>query len=145
LAKHLHEKRGITFQELGALFAVREMLKAQVVTHTADRYVDESGHYVNMNVTCKLNGSCGSIGCIGGTMALIMGHSEGAADCYVMAHHDTRGNDASLGALFFPPTNRADDAAAVYRNITPTQMIAAITNFIERGKPFWKAVLRNVQ
>lgn len=83
-----------------------------------------------MRITCKTNDECGSVGCIGGTMGLIMGKNAEDSHYYVQ---NARGN---LRNLFFPPRSSAE-----YEAITAKQMLQAINNFLDTGNADWKAVL----
>ena len=142
--KSAHEKLGITFAELGALYGTRALLAAGVLTGTDECMIHDDSdtelqyneiengvHRFNMNVAAKGQG-CASISCIGGTMGLIMGKTVGEAHHYV-GSFDRRGNSYTdpkvhsrpLHALFFPEID-ADDWA----RIKPDQAIEAIDNFL---------------
>lgn len=126
--KSLHERRGVTYQEMGAFLAVKGMLQEKVLTHARDPWVElkAGDHLINMEVTGKVK-DCGSIGCIGGNMAIVMGRDP---DVYVPAQ---RG--CVLGDLFYPPDQY------VYKRITAAHMLKAMNNWQRTGKPMWKKVL----
>ena len=73
MAKSLHEKRKVTFQELGALYGTRTMMANHVLVHDPQQErVYNNEHGFNMATQGKQHG-CGTVSCIGGTMAFIMG------------------------------------------------------------------------
>lgn len=133
--KHLHEKLGISFAELGALLGTRTLIERGLLTHLHpfDFFADDRGHYINMGVTCKQNKHCGSVHCIGGTMALLMGMDPHTANDYV-AEKEFGSRTKGLSALFYPKDFD-------YDRITPKQMIAAIDNYLKDGKPRWDTIL----
>lgn len=132
--KHLHEKLGITFQELAALFAVRALLDRQLISFTPDSDIEpEAGeHMFNMNIGCVTH-HCGSIGCIGGYMGMVMG-VDGSH--YVASKQDDGllGPRAPLRALFYPPNDLRWDT------IEPHHAVKAIDNFIKAGDPMWWSI-----
>lgn len=142
--KNLHEKLGITFQELGALLGTEAMLKEKIITH--NRKIDSGyemrtaaiggRHVFNMASACVTNEECGSVACIGGTMAMIMGMDEDAADAYVHGYE----YDENLGALFFPQTAPGGYVEG-FAKITAKQALQAIANYKRTGKPNWRKVL----
>lgn len=141
---HKHEKLGIKFVEFAALLAVRELIKGGYVHHVPvagyafmseaeiERTIDGC-HLVNMNVAVRRDSHCGAVGCIGGTMAMIMNINP---DHYVVR---AQGN---LNALFFPPRDSKYEDEPSYSAITAKQMLAAIDNFIRTGKANWPKVLK---
>lgn len=132
---HLHERRGLSFAEYGALLGVRELLASGQMAHTKRDSVAGSQHLFNMGVTCNANEGCGSVQCIGGAMALIMGMGDLDARRFVGGRRD----QAGLGELFYPPTKYA------FRLIEPQQAVQAIDNFRKYGKPRWETILRKNQ
>lgn len=116
----LHERLDITFAEYGALLAVREMLKAGVLLHRPTKYTP-AAHVFNMGISCTTNDHCGSVGCIGGTMGLVMGLDAGDAAQFVYS----ASNNTRLRRLFFP-----NMSSARYRHITPKNAVRAINNFL---------------
>jgi hypothetical protein len=131
--KHLHEKRGISFAELGALLGVRTLLANGLLAHVPYRNHGRSGHRFNMAVACSTNDQCGSVQCIGGAMGVIMGYDKDGAVRYV------ENASGGLSKLFFPPQDYR------YVAIEPKQAIKAIDNFLKVGKPLWEKVLRRDQ
>jgi hypothetical protein len=149
--KALHEKRKVTFQELGALYAVRGMLKDGVLTHTSSRFPKEGQHSINMEIAGR-NEGCGSVGCIGGNMAFVMGstaltyvgspRAERHPPLFGMTGPSAEGNyyggcSRSLVPLFFPI--HKNDLS--WHTITAKQMLKAIDNWLESGHPRWRQVL----
>lgn len=132
--KHLHEKLGITFPQLGVLLGTRELLKMGALTYsTADRRHAENGeHLFNMNIALRNNSECGSVGCIGGTMAMLMGMNSLNGIKFVHSH-DIPGD--RLKELFFPK------GVHDYSCITPALAVKAINNFLKTGNPSWRKVL----
>lgn len=132
--KHLHEKRGVTFQELGALLGVRGLLALKLVTHAKTSMPSPGKHQMSMNVACKTNGDCGSVGCIGGTMAFLMGKSSSGATWYVGLRGRIGEASPAFQELFFPKGIEDWDT------ITTEHMLKAIDNWLGNGHPRWVAV-----
>lgn len=130
-----HERLGITFAELGALYGTLGMLRAEVLEFIENPADDPTPgtHVFDMDTTCKSNGECGTVACIGGTMALIMGKNLRDASAYV---HDAR--SLSLGKLFYPTR---DGWNGYYGDITPEHAIQAIHNFLMGRGPQWCIVM----
>lgn len=134
---HQHQKLGITFAEFGALLGTREMLKLDLITNADCPLPLEQAHVLNMNTTVSVY-DCGSIGCLGGHMALIMGLSAGQADAYVTngrcRKHGGAVASPALHDLFYP--------SDIYdwEGITPAMAIDAIDNFLKDGNPHWDDV-----
>jgi len=80
---------------------------------------------------------CGSVGCIGGHMALAHGISVRGARRYVQNQAQTNG---PMSALFFP------DLTVNYRHpgwrASPADAARAIINFLTTGAPDWDVVMR---
>lgn len=131
MSKHLHDRLHLTFAELGALLATREMLVRGLLVHEEIPDVVPGQHTFNMSVPCRQE-DCGTVTCIGGTMALIMGCPPGTyVDC----------SPPHLRALFYPePVFQA--GVKSYRDITVKQSIMAIDNFLLYGKPRWLDVVK---
>ena len=130
--KDLHQLRGITFAELGALYGVREMLRAGHLDHAAvwDQEEDAGKHLFCMNIGAEEVGDCGSAMCIGGAMGQVMGRTVYDANRYV---HGKSQSDP-LYPLFFPP-DRID-----YDSITAEEAAQAIDNFLKTGDPHWEDI-----
>lgn len=140
---HLHEKRKIRFVELGALLGVREMLRTGVLAFDGEKECEASVHKFHMGTSGEQY-SCGTVGCIGGNMAMLMGIKPHNYGTYVDERYardnlvDYNGNmirSPSLAPLFYPPLGLNWD------KIGPKQAIKAIDNWLKTGKPKWNAVL----
>lgn len=145
-----HEKLGITFQELGALLGTRALLASGTLTHVAlgvksycsKAVVDPSEHDFTMRYALQQNG-CGTMGCIGGTMAMIMSNTDLSACSYVEnggfpSTEETRG-DGRYGAmreLFYPPVGNDFN----WDRITPDVAVRAIDLFLAGKAINWRAL-----
>ena len=127
-----HDKLGITFAEHGALIGTRYMLAAGILKHTPHMLGVDHGnkHGFNMGVCCDVVG-CGSVSCIGGTMAMIMGMRE-----RIRATHYVSYARGELGKLFYRGYQNVN-----MHNITVEQSIRAIDNFLTTGRAQWHKVL----
>ena len=136
--KSEHERLGITFAEFGALLGTEAMLREHNLQYTPVRYAqDKHSHKFNMALSCDFNG-CGTVSCIGGTMALIMGKISPMA--YV-GHAFVSGNHSpALKPLFFPP--RKELLGVEWDSITPAQALKAIANFKKDRHPRWKQIIK---
>jgi len=133
MAKALsHDKLGITFAEHGALIGTRYMLAGGILKHTPGVFGVGHGnkHSFNMSISCDVVG-CGSVSCIGGTMAMIMG----MRDPYDAEHYVCNAW-GELGKLFYPN----HPSVSMY-DITVEQSIRAIDNFLTTGRAKWHKVL----
>lgn len=119
----LYEKRGITFQELGALLGTREMLVRKILSGQGERIFD-------MGTYCS-HRECGTASCIGGTMAIIMNEVPG--------DYGQNTKSQPLHILFHPPK------AYVWPSVTAKQSIAAIDNWLKTGNPKWEKILKRSQ
>lgn len=140
-----HANLPITFAELGALLGTEQMMKHRMIVHAGpdkegySPYPHDDAHEFNMDVTCKVSG-CASVGCIGGTMALIMGLNSSKADYYVRSstvgqyYKDYIAHSPALTSLFFPP--RGYD----YKKITLPVALKAIKQFRETGTVNWRKI-----
>lgn len=147
----LHERRKVTFAELGALYGTRAMLAAHDLVkakygHDLNLLCDDKAcpiraHVHQFDMATPLDmADCGTVGCIGGHMALIMGKDGGD---YVNVHndvvpteigYDAVGHSHALHDLFFPPRN------LVWSSITPKHAIKAIDNWLRTGRPMWRKI-----
>lgn len=125
------KKLKISFAEYGALIAVRTML-AQGIIQWARYDHGRNDHVFNMAYVCVDNG-CGSIGCIGGTMALLM--RVNPRDYMIRRH------PLGLRVLFYPDTE-SPSVVFDYDLIQPMQAVKAIDNYLLTGKPRWRDVLK---
>ena len=147
--KHLHEKRDITFQEYGALLGTRAMLAAKALK--PDRRntfinVAPGEHRFNMCTKGKAS-QCGTVSCIGGTMAFLMGKDPTRyVDDYNprsrvigtnLFARDPRACSVSLIPLFYP-TGVGEPPTWTW--ITPEVAVKAIDNWLRTGKAGWKAL-----
>lgn len=163
MKKHLHERRGISLAELGALLGTRELIARGYLKHRAAPYTGGtwsnldfdklagrvgSEHVFNMGIACKTNTSCGSVQCIGGTMGWLMGKTTAEADMYV---HSVNGyadlpGGPPLANLFYPPNyvsaSRRSQRYQGYNTITSKQALQAIDNWLKFGQPKWHKILK---
>lgn len=152
MKKHLHERRKIAFEEYGALLATRELLKRGDLgfapNHTCAL---PHQHLFNMSIPGEVRG-CGTIGCIGGTMAHIMGvkihqyvsMSSGfnlETDYVFSRYNEYPFCSKALGKLFYPSHTGSDAAAMNWKWVTPKIAVKAIDNWLKTGKPNWKSLV----
>ena len=135
--RHMHEKLGISFQELGALLGVRNMLAAGLMATSTgsdvlnmDLAEDKGCHVFDMNYPGQVIG-CGSVACIGGSMAMLMGKNP-------RNYVSTNGSETKLGPLFWPRNN-----VVRYRSITQKMAVRAIDNFLNYGDPKWDTIKKS--
>lgn len=122
-----HEELGITFPEWAALFGVALALHDGLIPmHSAKEKDDADKHVFNLLTSCAPNGHCGTVGCIGGYVAMAMGKNVDDADHYV---HSANGAQREL---YFPST------VDRYDRVTPQQAARAICNFLSTGHPNWR-------
>lgn len=140
-----HEKLGITFQELGALLGFHAMLKYGVASwHSYDATTDYSDsdaammltrqgqHLFNMGQICKFTAHCGSLGCIGGHMALLMGvHPRQYTDV---------DRSPILDKLFYPP----HPVDFNYNEITAEDAVGVIECFLATGHVDWSPAVTRI-
>lgn len=129
-----HEKLKITFAEYGALLGVLTMLKAGILVDAQGRdRPKEKLHLFNMSVPLRSQ-DCGTVGCIGGHMALILG-KQNADDAHYYVHG--AGRSVALHPLFFP----AEIGCHKYKSWSEIPIpvtVAAIENFLYTGEPRWR-------
>jgi hypothetical protein len=124
------------------------MLQLHLLDHVPNDDDDHNhigAHTFRMNTACEANGHCGTVGCIGGNMGLIMGKDIIGAQQYVGRCRDASDTSSdmigiavkspALHTLFYPPN------WVNYRTITPAQAIKAIDNWLKTGRPNWSKVL----
>jgi hypothetical protein len=141
-----YKELGITFQEFGALLGVRCMLANKSLVHIDTvKQKGKEDHVFNLAKGCGLDWErgCGTVGCIGGTMALIMGKSTSAANDYVYS----RESHPTLGPLFFPnAAHMRAEGELDYRRATPEITIEAIDNFLDgMPNPWTPNLLRKLE
>jgi hypothetical protein len=122
-----HEELGITFREWAALFGVAQVLHAGIIP--MHRNAPSGVHAFNLETSCRGNGHCGTVGCIGGYVALAMGKDINKASNYV---HTAGGN---IRELYFP------SPAIAYDRVTQGQAAQAIGNFLTTGNPMWRDII----
>lgn len=133
-----HNDLKISYAEYGALIATRTMIACGALKFMPRCVPQANVHGINMGVTCSVS-ECGSVGCIGGNMGLLMGMAPDKASHYVLSMPERR----SLHPLFFPHHDAvAADSYGIYEDITATQVLAAVDNFLTTGRPKWATVLR---
>lgn len=98
----------------------------------ASRLLDEA---VALDMS-RAASDCGSVGCIGGHMALAHGISVRGARRYVQ---DAAQSASPLAPLFFPDLT-ANKAHPGWR-ARPAEAAHAILNFLTTGAPDWDAVM----
>ncbi len=130
-----HSKLGLSFAEFGALLGTRTMLANNAVVDAKGVHeTDEKTHKFNMSVPCNAR-RCGSVACIGGTMAQIMGMDAIDASSYVYEREPGTAKETPISRLFYPPEKYDFD------KITPAHAVKAIDNFLATGKPNWTKIL----
>lgn len=133
--KEPHQRLGMSFAEYGALLGTRALLASGQMQHTTAIWPTKTSpaHLFNMGVVCNKNEHCGSVQCIGGTMALILRMDECTMANFVQDENPV------FGELFFPPQGYQ------WATIVPKQAIKAIDNFLATGEPQWEKILRKNQ
>ena len=136
--RSLHEKRHITFAELGALLGTRQLLASGELVQSRNLQLKLGVHEFHMAEACKA-ADCGSITCIGGTMALIMGMNQSDAKLYV-GNEVRRGHHSpSLQSLFFQPTN------VEWSDVNEPIAVQAIDSWLKTGRVNWFKLVQNVR
>lgn len=125
---HVHERRGVTFQEYGALLATREMLLNGTLVFSTGCLVRKGVHAFNMKTQGEQQ-ECGSVGCIGGTMAMVMGKNPTQ---YVGIGGQIGTASRPFHDLFYP------SSAGDWSWITPKVAVKGIDNWLRIGKPCWE-------
>lgn len=132
----VHERIGLSFPEWIAFIGTREWL--QTAEHNPGRGVftpiDPHKHEFHMAWACLKEG-CGTVGCIGGTMALALGKDTWH---YVNSQQENR---PALHRLFYPKLSNGRTPS--FRTITPAQAIKAMYNFENTGDANWDDVLND--
>jgi hypothetical protein len=107
---------GISQAEYEALQVVRDGLASGEFSH------DDSKRF-DMNITCDVD-DCGTVACIGGWVAVVMGRDKWEANRYVL--------NMELGDALYPlyyPDDMSD-----WSRITPAVAAATITSFLDSGE-----------
>lgn len=132
---------GIQEWEFTRLIEVRDLLQTKTLKHSKQG----NSFYAVWSLPVGFNmgyahqyteGKCGTVGCIGGWMAINQGFNE------IETNHYVDMIDGSLKKLFYPPEDRDEsDVYVPYNDITPEQAVQAINNFLYDGDPNWELVL----
>ena len=138
-----NEELDITQKERVAMIKMRKLLLRTKVAGVKTDYYGEKDRraclmpnfngptFFKMDISAG-NWECGTVCCIGGGMALLMGMSIQKAAAYVENHF-------SLNDLFYP-TYR-DGGQLNYEKITPKRAAQAIENFLFYGRPRWQTIV----
>lgn len=149
--KHIHEERGVTLAEFIALLGVRNMLATGLISYSADKVACPHKHTFNMETQGEVH-ECGSVGCIGGYMALVLGKvtPEDAQPAGIRVNRGMSryvGNGISDGShspslrdLFFPYAKDRYGELVGFSAYTPFMAVDAIDNWINTGDPDWQSV-----
>lgn len=154
-----HEELGITFAEWGALFGFKAIAEAgivlkpvpvkEILKNSVYAIMDQHPgvHFFDMARTCHTQ-ECGSVACIGGTVAMFMRLHDPSA--YVTQHDAHR---TKLDTLYYPRWNNGrnvalkaprgydDDGSLYWERITPKMAAQAVDNFLRTGTPNWDKVI----
>lgn len=132
-----HEDLKITFSVWASLLATRTMLAEGLIEHDPEVSlcnVPTNKHVFNMNHAGAVN-QCGSVSCIGGTMAIAMGIRDEAE----IAQFVQDPPSLALRKLFYPCDDL--DMRMEMDEITPEQAVQAIDQYLTKGFPDWRSVL----
>jgi len=127
-----HSKLKMSFQELGAFLATYTMLKLGVLkiqkpsAVTGDVEPPKAGEHTFNMATAGMMKECGTVGCIGGNMAIFMGQDP-------MSYIKSATGEKKK--LFYPPDRYA------YSKIPVKLTLKAMENFARTGKADWAKVL----
>ena len=132
---------GITAKEYEALLKVRDLLSKREVLFNMSAIISDKKYHHGYGKDVH---NCGTVGCIGGWMAVIMRNKLDNFDfnkvkCsaidsvidYVVDKHSQ-----SLHKLFYPALVNIE-----WSEITPSQAICAIDNFMNTGDPDWLSIV----
>lgn len=114
-----------------AALGVEEWERNELIA-LASRLLNED---VGLDMT-RAASDCGSVGCVGGHMALAHGMSALGARRYVQ---DAAQADSALAPLFFPDLT-ANKAHPGWR-ARPVEAVHAILNFLTTGAPDWDGAM----
>lgn len=117
--------------ELDAHVKVLGMLERGELRHR-NGSLDRAGDRFDMGVIA-IKHCCGTVGCIGGWVAMTMGFNEEAADYYVDM------TSGSQRRLYYP-----DGRLVGYESITVDQAARALRNYLTTGEPLWEEVLNGL-
>jgi hypothetical protein len=136
-----HERLRISREEFDALMWVREELASGRLRHVYPdgRYGEHGVGAFNMAEWSDADSDCGTVCCVGGWMSKKMQLSNW--------QEVKLSSNKVLAPLFFPNYLEAPQyvemlaAKKVWLDITPTQAVQAIDNFVENGDPRWAEIL----
>lgn len=135
-----HVQLGLRYATYVALLGVRELLKTRIVTHnpnvTGARGSALNHHKQDQNLPLRFNmrhvasrADCGTVGCIGGHIALVLGVSH--PSIFV------ENAPPALYELFYPEIVSSSD----WNNITEKMAVKAINNYLYTGRAQWHKVV----
>ena len=129
----------ITAKEYEALLKVRDLLSKREVLFDMGTILNEKRYRRGFGKDVH---NCGTVGCIGGWMAVIM---HGGLDDFnfdrmsddVISYVE-RGRSSALDKLFYPGGVHVD----LWSEITPGHAIRAMDNFMNTGDPDWLSIMQ---
>jgi len=136
---------GITEQEYDLLPVIRDKLLDGSLVHSSKAKDSNKYDVFNMSITSKRY-SCGTVGCIGGWLWILMnaesiekdekdGHFHLTDEQMGLVDDYVESNGGNMKELFYPP------GVFSYKAITPAQAAKAIDNYLETGDPDWESML----
>lgn len=123
------EALGVSRAEWSALAAVLGMLERGELCHGNEAV----GQAFCMSATFAKD-DCGTIGCIGGYVAMLMG--ESSPDDYICQYRDS----GALTKLYFPRKPDGGLLPTLYQ-VTTEQAAIALRNFLATGEPDWREAI----
>lgn len=122
---------GITDQEYCALNEVREGLCQGRYHHALSR--EKATHACSFNMHQSMSTThCGTIGCIGGWMGMVMGKDVPGSNQYV---RENRNQSARLRRLFYPSM-----PDPLWWHLTPERSAQACANFLHGKADPWEGL-----
>lgn len=143
-----HEELGITFREhlaiMGVLTAAKRGVFAPSQPCTNTFQAIHGAHVLDMGTSLHTH-ACGTVGCIGGHVALLLGER---GSTYVMRHDIRRMHDqaamAPLVLLYFPSVWRKGHwvrrSGSEWGHISLSAIVKAIENFLTGARNPWDGV-----
>lgn len=133
------QELGITEQEYEALKVVRDALDEGIIK---DADVEEKESFIFDMSICGARTSCGTAGCIGGWMYVVMNNDgkipntiSGRGRLHGMENYVNIKRSEELQDLFFPPVHLQ------YEDISSSYAVIAIDNFLMTGYPDWEEII----
>ena len=129
---------GITAKEYKALLKVRDLLSKREVLFNMGAIISDERYHPGYGRDVH---NCGAVCCIGGWMAVVM-HGEldnfdfYKIECGVIDYVVDK-RSQSLSKLFYPTPVDIE-----WSEITPSQAIRAIDNFMNTGDPDWSSIVQ---